>query len=155
MDQRRRDNVVIGIVLLAFDAGYIWMITQLPTRNLANTLGIDFMPWVFAILLGALSVLLIVNTVLGLHDECEVGSRVGRSHILGVALVFLIFVVYIFLIDRVGFLLVTPLMAGSLMYIEGRRDFRSIAISAVGITIGVYAVFRFVFEVTITGIAFL
>jgi putative tricarboxylic transport membrane protein len=151
----RRDNVVIGIVLLALDAGYIWMITKLPTRNLANTLGIDFMPWLYAILLGALSLMLIVNSLLGLQDGCETGPPVAATHVRGIALVFAIFVVYIFLIDRVGFLLVTPLMAGSLMYIEGNRNFRSIGTTAVGITVGVFVVFRYVFEVSITGIAFL
>lgn len=155
MEQRRKDNVIIGIVLLAFDAGYIWMITQLPTRNLANTLGIDFMPWLFAIILGVLSILLIVNTLTGLHDECVVGARISLQHIKGVGVVFAIFIIYIFLIDRVGFLLVTPVMAGSLMYIEGNRNVRSIALSAVSITVGVYVIFRYIFEVTITGIAFL
>lgn len=151
----RRDNVVIGVVLLATDAGYIWMITKLPTRNLANTLGIDFMPWLYAILLGALSLMLIVNSLLGLQDGCETGPQVAAVHVRGIVLVFAIFVVYIFLIDRVGFLLVTPLMAGSLMYIEGNRKIRSIGITAVGITVGVFVVFRYVFGVSITGIAFL
>ncbi len=151
----RKENVTVGIVLLVLDAGYIWMITRLPTRNLPNTLGIDFMPWVFAILLGFLSTLLIVNASLGTLDGCEHGSVVGLRHVAGIVLVFAIFVAYILLIDRVGFLLVTPLMVGALMLIEGTRNYRAMAISAVTITLGVYFVFRYVFEVKITGIAFL
>lgn len=152
----KRANIVIGALLLAIAGGYGYMTTQLPTRDLANTLGIEFMPWVYCILLGFLSVLLIVSGVLqksGGSGPAEV--KLTWPQIRGVVVLFAIFIVYVFLIDIVGFIIVTPFAMFALMYLEGIRKYPRMTLVSVAITVTVYVLFRYVFEISITGIAFL
>lgn len=152
----KRANIVIGALLLAIAGGYGYMTTQLPTRDLANTLGIEFMPWVYCILLGFLSVLLIVSGVLqksGGSGSAEV--KLTWPQIRGVVVLFAIFIVYVFLIDIVGFIIVTPFAMFALMYLEGIRKYPRMTLVSVAITVTVYVLFRYVFEISITGIAFL
>ncbi len=48
----RRANLIISIVLISFSGFYAYLITRLPDRNLPNTLGADFMPWVLTVFFG-------------------------------------------------------------------------------------------------------
>lgn len=152
----KRDNALIGAILLAFSAGYGYMITQLPTREMANTLGIDFMPWIYCILLASLSILLVIGA---LRDSIgQTGApttSLAAKDIIGTVVLFGFFAVYILLIDLIGFLIVTPLFIFGMMLLEGVRSYANMVIVAVVATLAIYVLFRFIFEVSITGIAFL
>ncbi len=155
----KRENIVIGAILLTFASGYAYMTTQLPTRDMPNTVGVDFMPWVFCIFLASMSVLLIVSGIVRRPSDGDAPRptrvRLTRSQIRGVVILFTIFVVYIALIDVVGFLLVTPPAMFALMYLEGVRRYSRMAVIAIVSTLVIYGLFRYVFEVSIPGIAFL
>ena len=152
----KRENIVIGAVLLAFSIGYGYLITRLPTRNLPNTLGIDFMPWVYAIFLAFLSILLIADgfrgsKTSGIQDS---GAKpLTGAELRGAVILFAVFFAYIYLIDAVGFLVVTPFVVFAMMLLEGIRRYGRMVLIAVIVTIVVYGLFRYVFEVQITGFA--
>jgi putative tricarboxylic transport membrane protein len=152
----KRENIVIGAVLLAFSIGYGYLITRLPTRNLPNTLGIDFIPWVYAIFLAFLSLLLIAVGVWGSRtagQEDSGATPLTGSELRGAVILFALLFAYIYLIDAVGFLVVTPFVLFAMMLLEGIRRYGRMVLIAVIVTIVVYGLFRYVFEVNITGFA--
>jgi len=152
----KRANIVVGAFLLAIAIGYGYMTTQLPTRNLPNTLGIDFMPWVYCIFLAFLSVLLIISGLVGRERPApSTQVKLTWPQIRGTVVLFTIFIIYVFLIDVVGFIIITPFAMFALMYLEGIRKYPRMALASFAITASVYVVFRFIFEISITGIAFL
>jgi len=152
----KRENIIAGALFLLIAVGYFIMATQLPDRNLPNTLGIDAMPRAFAIFLAFLAVLMIIGGFVG-RDRATKSDRVRLSweHLRGVILVFAMIAAYIVLIDVLGFIIVTPFLMFGLMYIEGVRKYVGMVIVSLVTTGAVYALFRFVFEVRITGFAFL
>jgi putative tricarboxylic transport membrane protein len=150
----KRENIIIGAVLLAFSIGYGYMITQLPTRNLPNTLGIDFMPWIFDIFLGVLSVLLVVGGIFGsIGPEVSRAKRLSGAEVRRTAILFAIFAAYIFLINAIGFLIATPFVVFAMMFLEGVRRYGRMILVSLIVTFAVYGLFRYVFEVRITGLA--
>ena len=152
----KRENIIFGAIFLAVAAFYYVMASRLPERNLPNTLGIDAMPKAFAIFLAFLAVLLILQGLIGSKRGDASGRvRLSWAHLRGVVIVFAMLAAYIVLIDLVGFVIVTPFLMFGLMFIEGVRKYVSMVIVSLVTTGVVYALFRFVFEVRITGFAFL
>lgn len=148
-----REKIVIGAVLLAISIGYGYMTAHLPTRNLPNTLGLDFMPWVYDILLAILSLLLIGSGIWGSTGGAG-AKQLGGREIGGTFILFAIFVAYIYLIDAVGFLIVTPFVVFAMMLLGGARQYVKMGVISVVVTVTIYVLFRYVFVVSITGIAF-
>lgn len=152
-----KPNTISGGILFAIAAGYGYMIINLPNRNLPNTMGADFMPTVFDIGLALLSAVLIVQGIRRRAGAKKTESLVPLTikDVLGIVAVFAIFFAYIFLIDLVGFLIVTPLVLLALLLLQGIRKPLSIIMVCLGVTVGVYVLFRYGFNVQISGIAFL
>jgi len=153
---KKRENIILGAIFLAIAIGYFIMATQLPARNLPNTLGIDAMPRAFGIFLAFLSILLIIGGFTDKEGKAA-SSRVPLSwpHLRGVIIVFAAITAYIVLIDILGFVIVTPFLMFGLMYIEGVRKWVSMIIVSLVTTGVVYVLFRYVFEVKITGFGFM
>jgi putative tricarboxylic transport membrane protein len=149
-----RANLIISIVLISFSGFYAYLITGLPKRNLPNTLGADFMPWVLTICLLLLSVLLLVQSLLKRSAE-EEADKISPQQILGMAVLFVIFVAYIVLMNMVGYLVVTPFFIFAMMVISGSRRWAEMVISSVVVTAFVYLVFQFVFRVQLPRVIFL
>lgn len=149
-----KPNTVAGSILFTVAAGYGYMIVTLPNRNLPNTMGANFMPTIFDICLALLSLALIAQGIWR-NTSREGGQApvpLTVRNVLGIVAVFGIFFAYIFLINVIGFLVVTPLVLLALLLLQGIR--RPIALIAVclGVTAGVYVLFRYGFNVQIAGI---
>lgn len=150
-----KPNTISGSILLVVAAGYGYMIINLPNRNLPNTVGANFMPMLFDIGLGLLSIALLSQGIRGRTGGTERGpiKPLTVGEIIGIIAVFAIFFAYIFLINVVGFLIVTPLVLLALLLLQGISKPWSIVAVCVAVTVGVYLLFRYGFEVQITGIA--
>lgn len=153
----RKENTVIGIILLALSGFYAFLTSRLPDRNIPNTLGANFMPYIFAGLLAFLAILLIVEGYVK-HNRgasaCD-GNKLCAVDMLNIVALFAALIIYILGIIYVGYLIVTPLFMAFLMYYGGSRNKLEIAIVSILVTVIVYFLFHNVFMVPLTGIAFL
>ncbi len=150
----RRANIVISVSLLAFVAGYAAMTMQLPKRNLPNTLGADFLPWVLTSLLAFLSLLLLGRT-LARKGSAEENPRLSGAAVLRIGLLLALFAAYVVGMVQLGFLLVTPPFVVIVMLFTGSRKWGEILITSVVVTAVVYFVFHQFFRVPLPGIPFL
>ena len=133
---------------MAFSGYYGYLAEQLPDRNLPNTLGADFMPYIFAGALAVLSVLLIIE---GFVRNCEgaSGHKIPSKKAWGIVLLFAVIVGYVFGIAYVSFLVVTPITLAILLYMGGSRKPLEIVLTSVIVTGTVYYLFHTVFQVPI------
>jgi hypothetical protein len=65
----KKVNIILSAFLIGFGIFYAYLTAELPERNLPNTLGSDFMPWVLVGCLFFLSLLLLIRTVWGGSPE--------------------------------------------------------------------------------------
>lgn len=142
----KKANIIASIVLIVFTGFYAYLTSQLPTRNLPNTLGSAFMPWLLAAFLFILSVgLLLTNAIRGTRETSN--ARVSLKE--GLTVIFLTFFVYLYVkaIQLFGFITITPLFLAALMWISGARKWKEILLVSVFSTIGIYLFFQKIFKV--------
>lgn len=139
-------NTILSFILLAFGFFYAYLTFKLPIRNLPNTLGIDFMPWVLVTCLFFLSVLLLLKTLLKSTLEfCD--YKISIKEVAGILFLTVIVFLYVRALNLFGFLLITPLFVAVLMLISGSRKWKEMVVTAIFVTIGVYFFFSKVFRV--------
>lgn len=142
----KKENTIIGLVLLGFAGYYGYLTSQLPDRNLPNTLGSDFMPYIFAGALALLSILLIVE---GFVRNCEGASTqtIPPKKAAAIVLLFAVLVGYVFGIIYIGYLIMTPIVMAVFLYMGGSRKPLEIILTSVLVTAGVYYLFHIIFKV--------
>jgi len=142
----KKANIIASIVLILFTGFYAYLISQLPTRNLPNTLGIAFMPSLLAGFLFILAAgLLITNAIRGTQEKSD--PKVSLKE--GLSVIFLAFFVYLYVkaIQLLGFITVTPFFLAALMWISGARKWKEILLVSIASTLGIYLFFQKVFKV--------
>ena len=100
----RAVNIVLAIILILFGCFYSYMTMHLPDRNLPNTLGSSFMPWLLVICLCVLSILLLLQSVFkGSPETCD--YIISKKE--GISILFLVVIViaYIKAMAFLGFFL--------------------------------------------------
>lgn len=144
----KKENTVIGIILLIFSIYYAYLAGQLPSRNSPNTLGANFMPFIFAGFLAFLSVLLIVE---GFVKNCEGASseKIPRKKAWGIVLFFAILLGYVFAMAYLSYLIFTPIVLAAFLYMGGSRKPLEIILVSVIVTGSVYYLFHVIFNVPI------
>lgn len=142
----KRVNILISIILLILAGYYAWLTAALPTRNLPNTMGVDFFPWVLCALLTGLSLLLLVISLTsGSSETCA--YRFERIEIKEILLFLILTYAYIESMDFLGFLIATPVFLAILMTGSGSRRWKEIALVSVLTTIGIYIFFDKIFQI--------
>lgn len=139
-------NIILAIVLILFGCFYSYLTMHLPDRNLPNTLGSAFMPWVLVTCLFVLSALLLLQTIYkGSSESCDYGisKKEGTSILFLVVLV----IVYIKAMTYFGFLLVTPFFLVALMLTIGARKWKEVLLTSTLVTFGIYLFFQKVFQI--------
>jgi hypothetical protein len=142
----KKANIIASIVLILFTGVYAYLTSQLPTRNLPNTLGIAFMPSLLAGFLFILAAaLLITNAIRGTQEKSD--PKVSLKEALSV--LFLTFFVYLYVkaIQLLGFITITPFFLATLMWISGARKWREIILVSTVSTVGIYLFFQKIFKV--------
>ena len=129
-----------------FAGFYAYLTTKLPERNLPNTLGIDFMPWLLVSVLTILSIWLLLQNVLNKSRE-NFDPRLSIKEGLGVLLLTVLVYAYVKAMELFGFVWVTPIFLGLLMVITGSRKWKEIVVVSVVSSLCIYVFFQKIFIV--------
>ena len=142
----RTVNIIVAIVLILFGCYYSYLTFALPDRNLPNTLGSSFMPWMLVSILFGLSLLLAFNSAFKAPAEtCD--YRISSKEGLGIVILASIIIIYINSLNYLGFLLATPVFLAILMILTGSRGWKEIVLASVLITAGIYLFFQKIFQI--------
>ena len=141
----RRVNIIVSITLLVFSGFYGILIARLPSRDLPNTLGAAFVPWVLAGLLAILSLLLLLNTIIFKHDDIPVS--LPKRDLLGITGLLLLIALYVKVMSYLGFIPVSIIFLSLLTWFAGSRKPVGIAIFSITTTAIVYVLFQKFFAV--------
>lgn len=139
-------NISIAVILILFGGFYSFLTAALPDRNLPNTLGSDFMPWVLVISLFVLSGWLLLQSIFkGSAESCD--SAISKNECIGIIFLAVVIIGYIKLMGYFGFLLVTPVFLAILMITTGARDWKQIILTLTLVTFGIFLFFQKVFQI--------
>jgi len=142
----KRTNIILAVILILFCGYYGYLTTQLPDRNLPNTLGSAFMPWTLNAILFILAVILLVlNLVKGSDENCDFHISLKEGS--GVILLTIFVYIYVLAMSFLGFLIITPFFLAVLMLITGSRKWKEIVLVSICATFGIYLFFQRVFQV--------
>lgn len=142
----KKVNVILSALLIGLGIFYAYLTAALPDRNLPNTLGSDFMPWVLVGCLLLLSLLLLIRTLFGGTPE-QFDFSISIKEGFGVIFLTVSVFAYVKLMILIGFVLATPMFLALLMLITGSRRWKEIVIVAIFATFGIYLLFQKIFQV--------
>jgi hypothetical protein len=141
----RLANIIVSITLLVFSGFYGVMIYRLPSRDLPNTLGAAFVPWVLAGLLAGLSLMLLVNTISNKDDNTTVS--LPKRDLFGITGLLVLIALYVKLMSYLGFIPVSIVFLALLTLVAGSRKPLGILVFSVSTTTIVYLLFQKFFNV--------
>jgi putative tricarboxylic transport membrane protein len=142
----KKVNVILAALLIGLGIFYAYLAANLPDRNLPNTLGSDFMPWVLAGCLLLLSLLLLIKTVFGSTPE-QFDFSISPKEGFGVIFLTVCVFAYVKLMILIGFVLATPIFLALLMLITGSRKWKEIVMVSIFATFSIYLLFQKIFQV--------
>jgi len=142
----KKVNVILSALLIGFGIFYAYLTANLPDRNLPNTLGGDFMPWVLVGCLLLLSLLLLIKTVFGDSPE-QFDFSISPKEGFGVIFLTVCVFAYVKFMILIGFVLATPVFLALLMLITGSRKWKEIVVVSLFATFGIYLLFQKIFQV--------
>jgi putative tricarboxylic transport membrane protein len=142
----KKVNVILAALLIGLGIFYAYLAANLPDRNLPNTLGSDFMPWVLAGCLLLLSLLLLIKTVFGSTPE-QFDFSISPKEGFGVIFLTVCVFAYVKLMLLIGFVLATPIFLALLMLITGSRKWKEIIMVSIFATFSIYLLFQKLFQV--------
>lgn len=146
-------DLVFGVACLALAAGYYLMATAIPESALADAVGPQGLPRTYAIVLGALSLVLIVRSGQQRRGgspipDPESVPRGSRSPLIRVGGMLLIGALYLAIVPWLGYVVsLTALIAATTYYQGGGLNGRVIVVALLG------ALFFWVLFVAVLGIA--
>jgi len=146
----KRANTIIAVLLILFGSYYAYLTSRLPTRNLPNTLGIDFMPWLLVVLLFFLSALLLINSVLRNPQE-KFDPKISPKEGIGIIFLTIFVYVYVQVMFLFGFVWVTPVFMAALMWMTGSRKWKEIVVLSIVSPVVIYIFFQKIFQVILPG----
>lgn len=142
----KKVNVLLAVLLMGLGIFYAYLTAHLPDRNLPNTLGSNFMPWVLVGCLLLLSLLLLIKTVFGSSPE-QFDFSISPKEGFGVIFLTVCVFAYVKLMLLIGFVLATPIFLALLMLITGSRKWKEIVLVSIFATFGIYLLFQKIFQV--------
>jgi putative tricarboxylic transport membrane protein len=139
---RRRDRVV-GAVLLVFSAVVVVASWRLPGTAAADAVGPKAYPMALALLLAVLSVVLVLGT-----GKKKGGELLTRDQVLkGFLPIAVLLVLYVLLVQRLGFALCTIALLLACFRLKGERNWRLNVAVAVGSALSIWGVFGYLLNV--------
>lgn len=153
MKIHRKDNFIVGVVLLALVAFFLWQTyTTLPAANTVSDMGARFMPTVILIAIAILSVILLAESFKP-YGEGE--EPVKAPEDLKIVLLFLAVIgVTVFLIRYLGFAVGAFIGESACLMLMHWKPLKSILFSLVTVAV-IMLLFQFLLNVPLpTGIFF-
>ena len=133
----RRADLLGGMGLLLFAAFYFERSFAISTGLASDRLGPTLFPRVLAVVLALLAAVLIGRSLAGRSDPTPLPKiRATRLFV-----ILALTVVWALLLPPVGFLFVTPLLLGTVMWTMGLRHWRGLIGLSLGMTLVLYLVF--------------
>jgi hypothetical protein len=124
-------DFAFGAACLALAAGYYWMADAIPESALSDTVGAQGLPKTYAIVLAALSSLLIVRSIA--HSRDRAATPAHASPMLRVAGMLLIGILYLVAVPWLGYVLaLTGLIAATTYYQGGGVNARVAVVALSG-----------------------
>ncbi len=143
----RKANIIISILLLVFAGYYAHLTTLLPRRDLPNTLGAAFMPWLLTACLTFLSVLLLLRDIF-FADRIKYSTvTTSIKEAMGIVSLITVFVVYIYAMHYFGYVMVTPVFLVMMLLLAGSRKWWEVLLFSIIVTLAVYFLFHRLFRV--------
>lgn len=136
----RRRNVIAGIVLLLFGAGYAFLTAHLPTRALEGQTEPSFFPWVVVTCLLLLSAALLIQGLISAANNRLPNSP--RIPPLKYAIGFVSVIAYLIFLPQLGFLAANIPLFLVLMLLYGERRPIWLTAGSVGISVVLFFLFR-------------
>ena len=122
MQRRNLDQIAAG-VLVAFSllVYFVLIPTQIPPDRLG--LSSSFFPKFSVIIIGGLGVVLFIKARMtrSVAEQKTIFRMTGEEAVRA-AVIFCLMVVYVVLLDFIGFFIATPLMLGAMLYYCGLRN---------------------------------
>jgi len=146
----RSRDIVTGAAFLALGLAMAWFTAALPVRSLPNTPGPEFFPWVVTVAIVALALMMLARAVVrdaGAGDISGVAAEGRERSPLAAAGVLACFIVYLWLLARLGFVVATVPFFAFLMMLYGERRPAVVALGAAIATAVLYVVFRHLFQI--------
>lgn len=112
-------GLVLGTVMLAVAAAYYWLTTQVPQSALDDAVGPVGLPRLYAIVLAALSIVLIVRSLIATVRRQSRRSDDGRQGSWRFAGILLIGVVYVAIVPWLGYMVSIALLIASTAWYQG------------------------------------
>jgi hypothetical protein len=137
-------NRIISIILLVFSI-FVWLgANEFPASN-GQGLGPDFFPKVTAIILGVLATILFFKK----EDSEESIFSFPRSAVPLFVSGLIALVLYVIMIEFIGFTISTIFLTFSWMWLMGIRKWITLIVASILISVGIAAVFEFLLFVPI------
>jgi len=146
----KKANTIIAILLIIFGSYYAYLTSRLPTRNLPNTLGVDFMPWLLVVLLFVLAVLLLLDTLLREQRENR-DPKISLKEGIGIIFLTVFVYAYVQVMFLFGFVWVTPFFMAGLMVMTGSRKWKEVVVLSIVSPLVIYIFFQKIFQVILPG----
>lgn len=141
VDAKRRDRI-IGAVLILLSAIIVVAAWRLPNTAAADAMGTKAYPTTLAVVLAGLS------TVLMFGHGKEAGSKLTREMVVcGFVPISLMLVIYVLLVQRLGFAICTVALLLACFRLKGERKWAVNVAVAVGSTLAIWVVFGYLLNV--------
>ena len=133
----RRADLLIGVGLLAFAAFYFQQSFAITVGFAADRLGPNFFPRLLALTLVACALALIGRSLRGRSDPAPLPPMRVPLLVWTLGLT----IAYALALQRLGYLIATPLYLAALVWLLGYRSPAGLAGTALGVTAALYLVF--------------
>ncbi len=148
MNSLKKENTVIGCILLAISAYYAYLTSQMQFKQSVHGVGPNTLPYLFSAVLAALAVLLIIEGFVKNSGPAN-KSPLGKVMFLNVTLLFAVLGAYILAIQYIAYLIATPIVLVVLLLMSGSRKPLEIILTSGLVTFGVFILFNVIFQVRI------
>ena len=125
-----RREVAFGCATLALSAAYYWMADGIPASQLADAIGPQGLPKIYALALAALSLILLIGAFTDRHRPARASE--SRAPLARVAGVLLMGVAYIVLAPWIGYPIAIAALIAATTYYQGGAFTREAGLVAVG-----------------------
>lgn len=142
----KKSNIVISFVFILLGILVLLNVSTYPTISVGNEklLGPAFFPGLLAMILIVLSILLILTNYKSTEQR---STGLFDSYSIKAYITMLGLVVYILLLNVVGFLIMTPILLFALIRFYGVKEYPKLVITSLLITVFIYIVFKILLAV--------
>ncbi|GEM_PF-4419769 len=143
---RKQVDIVASLIMMAFAAAYYYVGSQLGAPHSGEPLGPAGFPKLLGFVYGALALVTLILALANKAKDGEKKPKLTGKDMLSLFLLAVLFVIYCFGIDYIGYAVSTFIFAGFSFWWMGARKPVQIVIVALCVTVFIYLVFGTIFR---------